>query len=1064
MPTNSPDRFPPLSAACPTWRTSISTPTNSTGRFPPALGNLARLTHLDLSANELTGPIPALSSLPNLVLLYLHTNQLRGPIPDLRALSNLTALYLHTNQLGLDTNGQKIATPNLNTRMPTSLTALHLSANELGGPIPDLSRLTSLRYLHLGANELTGPIPDLRVLRNLDELHLHTNQLGLDTNGRKIVTPDLDTRMPTSLRTLDLNFNKLSGPLPDMSDLPALVYFYIRNNDLRGPLPDMSDLDKLGQFSISNNELGLTQQGEQIAAPLAGLAAKLPASLTRLWLSDNGLSGELPDLSTLTALQRLYLDTNQLGLTQQGEQITTPLAGLANKLPASLRWLELQDNALSGAIPALSLNLSALYLHNNALSGAIPAFSAATGTFRLSLYGNPGLYGYPPDLNTKTALRLLAPGDGTAVCLYGDADGAAGTTDCTVPTRVDKLRVQASPTQLDFSWTPHPADPPPHGHAAQYYPPGGPWTDVPTTGTQTAPTATLTGLTPGATYSFLVRTADQPTSPQLYYIATLPLAAPTGLRVIAGNTRLTLRWTAPTGATGYDVHYKTTTAPDQPATSPTDPDTGWVAVIRTGDTPVQAIPGLTNGTAYNVRVRAKNAGGNSVWATSQGTPRRPSSPPPPRPPTGGGPGGGGGGGGSRPPADQHGDTPATATALTPAGQTGALSRTIDAHLQSRSDVDYFTLNLPHAGVLIARTTGGDTTGRLYQVQDDDTPVLLAEDTARGPFEVGVAVEPGTYYLAVSAGASGGDYRLTVDYTPAFVDNPAPDSPQSGLGVLSGWVCAADTVEIELVPENGETQTLVPATGTSRADTAGVCGAATTATGFGLLFNWNLLGDGAHTVRVLIADVVFAERQVTVTTLGAHPAQEYRRGLRATTEIADFPDVGQTTTLRWEEALQNFVIAHGERGSGGEQLTPEQAWLENPAPGSFQSGLGVISGWVCEADTVEIVFEPGGTDDTLTFEAGSGTERLDTADRCGDTDNGFGLLFNWNLLGDGQHTVRAYADGEAFAHSTVTVTPLDGEFARGLRGTHEIADFPAPGQRVTVEWHEGPQNFVVTGVE
>ena len=159
-----------------------------------------------------------------------------------------------------------------------------------------------------------------------------------------------------------------------------------------------------------------------------------------------------------------------------------------------------------------------------------------------------------------------------------------------------------------------------------------------------------------------------------------------------------------------------------------------------------------------------------------------------------------------------------------------------------------------------------------------------------------------------------------------------------------------------------------------------------------------------------------------------------------------------------------MLAAGEGGSGGEQVTPEQARLENPAPGSFQSGLGVISGWVCEAETVEIVFEPGGTDDTLAFEAGSGTERLDTADRCGDTDNGFGLLFNWNLLGDGQHTVRAYADGEEFAHSTVTVTPLDGEFARGLRRTHTIEDFPEAGQTTTVEWREGQQNFVITAVE
>jgi hypothetical protein len=52
----------------------------------------------------------------------------------------------------------------------------------------------------------------------------------------------------------------------------------------------------------------------------------------------------------------------------------------------------------------------------------------------------------------------------------------------------------------------------------------------------------------------------------------------------------------------------------------------------------------------------------------------------------------------------------------------------------------------------------------------------------------------------------------------------------------------------------------------------------------------------------------------------------------------------------------------------------QATLENPQPDSFQSGAGVVSGWVCEATLIEIVF-----DDTSTFEAAYGTSRLDTQD-------------------------------------------------------------------------------------
>ena len=429
---------------------------------------------------------------------------------------------------------------------------------------------------------------------------------------------------------------------------------------------------------------------------------------------------------------------------------------------------------------------------------------------------------------------------------------------------------------------------------------------------------------------------------------------------------------------------------------------------------------------------------------------------------------GGGGGGTRTPADQHGDTPEDATSLNPRRYTtGVISRTLTAHLQSQRDIDYFTLDLPYAGLLTASTTGADTTGRLYQAHEDGDPRLVTKDTDSGSgrnFRLGSAVKAGTYYLAVSAGASSGEYRLSVHYTPAFVDNPGPDSPQSGVSVLSGWVCEAETVEIEFETPGAASQTWVPATGTSRPDTAVACGPDTTDTGYGLLFNWNRLGDGQHTVRVLIDDVLFAERAITVTTLGPHDDQEFRKDLAAlTTAVADFPAAGETTTLRWEQALQNFVIASGEGGGGGKQLTPEQAILGNPAPGSFQSGVGVLSGWVCEADTVELVFETA-TGEPFTEEAGYGTERGDTEGVCGDTDNGFGLLFNWNRLGGGQHTVRAYADGEAFGHSTFTVTTLGEEFAEDLAQTHEIEDFPAEGQTTTVEWQRGQQNFVITAVQ
>ena len=137
-------------------------------------------------------------------------------------------------------------------------------------------------------------------------------------------------------------------------------------------------------------------------------------------------------------------------------------------------------------------------------------------------------------------------------------------------------------------------------------------------------------------------------------------------------------------------------------------------------------------------------------------------------------------------------------------------------------------------------------------------------------------------------------------------------------------------------------------------------------------------------------------------------------------------------------------------------------FENPQHNSSQSGIGVLSGWMCAAEAVTIeVVRPNG--DVWQEPAAVGMSRTDTASMCGHSATGFGLLWNWNNLGDGQHTVRAFVDGEEFAWSTVTVTTLGKEFRQGLSGVYFLEDFPASGNTVTVEWQGALQNFVITGV-
>ena len=413
---------------------------------------------------------------------------------------------------------------------------------------------------------------------------------------------------------------------------------------------------------------------------------------------------------------------------------------------------------------------------------------------------------------------------------------------------------------------------------------------------------------------------------------------------------------------------------------------------------------------------------------------RPPPPPPPPPRRGGG-------GGPACARDVHGNSAAQATDI-------ELSTVTAGAICPSADRDYFTVTVPGRGLVFVDTTGRvNTRGTIWQ-----NGVVLASGTLSGRQNerLGALVEAGDVVVAVQGqGGTTGTYDVVVTFVQGALENPGPDSFQSGLGVLSGWVCEADEVSIAI----DELPAQVAAYGTPRADTAGECG--DTNNGFGLLFNWNLLGDGVHTLRVLADGVEFDQATFTVTTLG----EEFVKEVTGETVVEDFPSTGETVRLVWQEANQNFVLAPLDRepplASPPSPAGGPTGALENPGPASFQSGLGLLSGWVCEADSVELEINGGPR-----VAAAYGTDRADTADVCGDTDNGFGLLFNWNLLGDGVQTVRALADGDELGRATFTVTTLGVEFLQGMQGETVVADFPSAGETVRLIWQESSQNFVI----
>ena len=292
------------------------------------------------------------------------------------------------------------------------------------------------------------------------------------------------------------------------------------------------------------------------------------------------------------------------------------------------------------------------------------------------------------------------------------------------------------------------------------------------------------------------------------------------------------------------------------------------------------------------------------------------------------------------------------------------------------------------------------------------------------------------------------------------ENPQPGSFQSGVGVISGWVCDAEQIDIVFNPnpDTGEGETWRAGYRTTREDTEPFCHDRDN--GFGLLFNWNRLGDGQHTVQAQADGEVFGSATFTVTTLG----KDFRDDVSGEFVVKDFPVDGHNVdvTLGWQQSLQNFVIQGDMRSSGGTSGTPPRI-LENPQPGSFQSGVGVISGWVCDAQQIDIVFNPG-TATEETWRAGYKTTREDTEGICNDSDNGFGLLYNWNRLDDGVHTVSARADGVEFGSATFTVTTFDKEFLKNVGKHARLEDFPETGTDLIVAWQQSLQNFTIARLD
>ncbi|XP_004486464.1 LRR receptor-like serine/threonine-protein kinase GHR1 [Cicer arietinum] len=231
----------PLSMITSTTLHSLNLSSNGfTGELPLLTGSCAVL---DLSNNKFEGNLTRMLKWGNVEYLDLSRNHLAGNIPE------VTPQFLRMNYLNLSHNDLSHDLPRVLTQYP-KLRVLDISSNQFKGLLlPDFFTMQTLQELHLEDNLISGSI---NLSSSLDQSHLQV--LDLSHNQLTSFFPD-DLGSLTSLKVLNIAGNSFVGSLPTtIADLSSLDSLDISDNHFTGPLPNNMPKGLKG-FNASNNDL-----------------------------------------------------------------------------------------------------------------------------------------------------------------------------------------------------------------------------------------------------------------------------------------------------------------------------------------------------------------------------------------------------------------------------------------------------------------------------------------------------------------------------------------------------------------------------------------------------------------------------------------------------------------------------------------------------------------------------------------------------------------------------------------------------------------------------------------
>ncbi len=526
-------------------------------------------------------------------------------------------------------------TPIKNVDLSNAPELLILSAS--GAPLEslDVSNNTKLSYINIGGGTLDSldlskntALSELCVWgTNITSLDLSNNTLltAVRLNGLPILTLDLSKN--TELMEIELNGNGIDLTSFTVTELDDYNVDLSKITGWTGAKFDpetktLSDIEEDAEKIVYTYDLGNGSTAEfelRIPVPEAPEVTAKGGSgkVTLSWKPVN----------MATSYVVYSYDGKDLEIIGETSETSFVVDGLKNgteyRFFVSARCgameTEFSDKYIVKAKPAVAVPAKPANVKVDPSDGEVyVSWTASEGATSYSVYKYEGGKYSKLYSTTETGCTIRGLTNGTTymflVRAFNESGGSAFTTadlvsgtpkaPVVIPEKPTNVKATAGDKQVTLTWT---AAAGAESYTIYKYE-NSKYTKINSTAKTTY---TVTGLTNGTAYKFLVRAfneaggnsftlADLVSATPKAPVASVP-AKPANVKATAGDKQVTLSWTASTGATSYTIYRY---------------NNGKYGKVTSTASTSFTIKGLANGTTYKFLVRAFNAKGGSSFTTA----------------------------------------------------------------------------------------------------------------------------------------------------------------------------------------------------------------------------------------------------------------------------------------------------------------------------------------------------------------------------------------------------------------------------------------------------------------